>query len=143
MLRHILAASTFTVTFTLAAASPAWSQTALPPIGAATEEAFGKLLAHTGVKQAVDFIKTDDERTLKDQIELTEVPAPPFKESVHAAEYYLKRIKRELGLPKAYIDKEGNVIGIRAQGQRQRPETGGVRTPRYRVSGRHRRQGAR
>ncbi len=109
MLRHILAASTFT--FTLAATGAAWSQATLPPLGAATDEAFGKLLAHTGVKQAVDFVKSDDERTLKDQIELTEIPAPPFKESVRAAEYQ-KRLKA-LGLADARIDAEGNVIAVR------------------------------
>ncbi len=109
MLRRILAASIFT--FTLAATGTAWSQAALPPLNAATEDAFTKLLAHAGVKQAVDFIKTDDERTLKDQIELTEIPAPPFKESVRAAEYQ-KRLKA-LGLNDARIDAEGNVIAVR------------------------------
>ncbi len=63
------------------------------------------------MKQALDFIRAEDERTLKDQIELTEIPAPPFKESVRAAEY-LKRLKA-LGLADARIDAEGNVIAVR------------------------------
>ena len=89
----------------------AWAQTPPPPINAATEAAFGKLGAHAAVKQALEFIKADDERTLKEQIELTEIPAPPFKESVRAAEY-LKRLKA-LGLADARIDSEGNVIATR------------------------------
>ncbi|MEJ5991842.1 M20/M25/M40 family metallo-hydrolase [Ramlibacter sp. PS3R-8] len=89
----------------------AWAQSAPPPINAATEAAFGKLGALPAVKQALDFIKADDERTLKEQIELTEIPAPPFKESVRAAEYQ-KRMKA-LGLADARIDAEGNVIAVR------------------------------
>ena len=68
----------FTVATLSLAVSAAWSQTALPPINPATEAAFVTLTAHAGVRQAVDFLRADDERTLKDQIELTEIPAPPF-----------------------------------------------------------------
>lgn len=89
----------------------AWAQGTPPPINAATEAAFGKLGTHAAVKQALDFIKADDERTLKEQIELTEIPAPPFKESVRAADY-LKRLQA-LGLADARIDTEGNVIATR------------------------------
>ena len=106
MLRRVFTAATF-----LCVVTAAWPQAALPPINPATEEAFAKLTAHAGVKQAVDFIKADDERTLKDQIELTEIPAPPFKEAVRAAEYQ-KRLKA-LGLSDARIDAEGNVIAVR------------------------------
>lgn len=106
MLRRVFTAATLVL-----AVTAAWPQTALPPINPATEDAFAKLMVHAGVKQAVDFIKTDDERTLKDQIELTEVPAPPFKEAVRAAEYQ-KRLKA-LGLKDARIDAEGNVIAVR------------------------------
>ena len=81
------------------------------PISAEVESAFGKLLAHDGVKKALEFIKADDERTLKDQIELTEIPAPPFKEAARAAEYQ-KRLK-DLGFADARIDSEGNVIAVR------------------------------
>ena len=106
MLRRV-----FTTATLLLAVTAAWSQAVLPPIGSATEDAFAKLTAHAGVKQAVDFIKADDERTLKDQIELTEIPAPPFKEAVRAADY-LKRFKA-LGFNDARIDAEGNVIAVR------------------------------
>ncbi|KRH99987.1 M20/M25/M40 family metallo-hydrolase [Curvibacter sp. PAE-UM] len=106
MLRRLFTAATLTL-----AVSAAWSQVALPPLHPATEAAFVKLTAHAGVKQAVDFLRADDERTLKDQIELTEIPAPPFKEMVRAQEYQ-KRLKA-LGLGDARIDAEGNVIAVR------------------------------
>ena len=89
----------------------AYAQPALPPINATTETAFAALMAHDGVKQAIDFVKSDDERTLKEQIELTEVPSPPFKESVRALDFQ-KRLKA-LGLADARIDGEGNVIAVR------------------------------
>ena len=89
----------------------AYAQPALPPINATTETAFAALMAHAGVKQAIDFVKSDDERTLKEQIQLTEIPAPPFKESVRAFDFQ-KRLQA-LGLADARIDAEGNVIAVR------------------------------
>ncbi|MFN4351765.1 MAG: M20/M25/M40 family metallo-hydrolase [Hylemonella sp.] len=106
MLRRLFTAATLTL-----AVSAAWSQAALPPLHPATEAAFVKLTAHAGVKQAVDFLRADDERTLKDQIELTEIPAPPFKEMVRAQDY--QRRLKALGLGDARIDAEGNVIAVR------------------------------
>ncbi|NNU42648.1 M20/M25/M40 family metallo-hydrolase [Ramlibacter montanisoli] len=109
MMRRQLVAA-LAVAFSTALAAPAWAQDP-PAIHPATEAAFGRLAAAPAVKQALDFIRAEDERTLKDQIELTEIPAPPFKESVRAAEY-LKRLKA-LGLADARIDAEGNVIAVR------------------------------
>lgn len=106
MIRRLFSAAALTL-----AISAAYAQTAFPPIGAETEAVFTKLTGHAGVKQAIEFIKSDDERTLKDQIELTEIPAPPFKEAARAAEYQ-KRLKA-LGLADARIDAEGNVIAVR------------------------------
>lgn len=106
--RQLVAAVAVALGTTLAAS--AWAQDP-PPINAATEAAFGRLAAAPAVKQALDFIRAEDERTLKDQIELTEIPAPPFKESVRAAEY-ARRLKA-LGLADARIDAEGNVIAVR------------------------------
>lgn len=109
MMRRQLVAA-LALAFSTALAAPAWAQDP-PAINPATEAAFGRLAAAPAVKQALDFIRAEDERTLKDQIELTEIPAPPFKESVRAAEY-LKRLKA-LGLADARIDAEGNVIAVR------------------------------
>ncbi len=79
----------------------------------------GLLLAHDAtaqstapaVKSALAAIEADDERTLREQIELTEIPAPPFKEAVKAADF-LKRVQA-LGFTDSRIDSEGNVIALR------------------------------
>jgi acetylornithine deacetylase/succinyl-diaminopimelate desuccinylase-like protein len=70
------------------------------------------------VKQALERIKTDDALTFREQIELAEIPAPPFKETVRARDY-LRRLQA-LGLTDAAIDSEGNVIGVR-KGTRRSP----------------------
>ena len=80
-----------------------------PPISSAAVETMKTLNALPQVKAALTAIERDDALTFRDQLELTEIPAPPFKESVRAAEY-LKRM-RALGLD-ARIDTEGNVIGV-------------------------------
>ena len=74
-------------------------------------EAIKKIIALPAVGTALAAIERDDALTLREQIELNEIPAPPFKESVRAQEL-LKRIKA-LGLSDARIDAEGNVIGVR------------------------------
>ena len=82
-----------------------------PAISAPVEAAFRKVLATPGVKAALAAIESDDERTLRDQIELTEIPSPPFKEAARAEEY-AKRL-RALGFSDTKTDREGNVIAIR------------------------------
>ena len=77
----------------------------------AVDKAYQAILANAEVAKAVDAVKADDARTLEEQKRITEIPAPPFKETVRA-QYYLKRFK-ELGLADAAIDSEGNVIGMR------------------------------
>ena len=86
----------------------AQAEAPLPPIAAEVEGVFAKLNAHPAVKKALEFIRSDDERTLKDQIELTEIPAPPFKEAVRAADYQ-KRLQA-LGL------KDGDGVVLEHEG---------------------------
>ena len=89
----------------------ALAQPIAPSISALVESAFQRLLAAPAVKSALAAIEADDERTLRDQIELTEIPAPPFKEAARAAEY-AKRL-RALGFADAKLDVEGNVLALR------------------------------
>ena len=63
------------------------------------------------VKAALDMLKADNAWTLQQQIELTQIPAPPFKESVRAAEF--KRRLEALGYKSVRIDAVGNVIAER------------------------------
>ncbi len=90
---------------------PLSAQPFAPSISAPVEATFQRVLAAPAVKSALAAIEADDERTLRDQIELTEIPAPPFKEAVRAAEY-TKRLQA-LGFSDARVDKEGNVIAVR------------------------------
>lgn len=95
----------------LATTSAIAAQPELPPIPPAVEESYAKLAARNEVTEALATIKNAGARMLDEQIRINEIPAPPFKEQARA-EYYLKKM-REAGLPDAYIDREGNVIGLR------------------------------
>src|SRR3954471_21743028 len=77
----------------------------------AVEAATAAILANPKVVKTLQDIKADDDRALGEQKRITEIPAPPYKESVRA-EYFLKRFQ-ELGFMDASIDAEGNVIGLR------------------------------
>lgn len=75
------------------------------------KEAFNKLTEHESVKKGLAFIEGDHGKTVREQIALTEIPAPPFKEETRAADF--KRRLEELGLQEVQSDAEGNVYGIR------------------------------
>ena len=60
---------------------------------------------------AFDIIDEIDEQTVKDLITLTEIPAPPFNEEVRAEKF--KQMLQEAGADSVWIDKVGNVIGLR------------------------------
>src|SRR5699024_3096762 len=80
-------------------------------ISSDTEKAYNNLESDTDVQQAMKFIKSDDDNTLEQQIELTEIPAPPYKEDEKAA--YFKEELHDLGLEDVHIDDTGNVISTR------------------------------
>ena len=63
------------------------------------------------VKAALDIIKADKAWTLQQQLDLTQIPAPPFKESARAAEF--KKRLEAVGLKNVRIDAVGNVIALR------------------------------
>jgi tripeptide aminopeptidase len=63
------------------------------------------------LRAALDAIKADNAWTLEQQRTICEIPAPPFKESVRAAE--LKRRFEALGYRSVRIDSIGNVIAER------------------------------
>jgi tripeptide aminopeptidase len=96
MIRRWLAPLAFTATATLSA------QVAIPA-------------ANSRVRSALDIIKADNAWTLDQQASICEIPAPPFKEAMRAAEY--KRRFESLGLRNVRIDSVGNVIA-------ERPGTG-------------------
>jgi tripeptide aminopeptidase len=72
---------------------------------------FEQLLDLQQVRDALYFLKQDNEQTTKDQIEVTEVEAPPFKEEIRAS--FFKEKLAAFGLEDLKTDDEGNVYGIR------------------------------
>ena len=70
------------------------------------------LADHEIVQKAFQFIEDFDDETVKNQIHLNEIPAPPFGEEKRAERYI--EMMREYGLTDLKIDEEGNAIGKRA-----------------------------
>jgi tripeptide aminopeptidase len=69
------------------------------------------LIESQAFKTATAFIEKDEPRFVKELIELTEIPAPPFKEE-RRAKAYLQMLKAS-GLSDVEMDAEGNVMGVR------------------------------
>lgn len=63
------------------------------------------------VSRALEYLKEIEPETIEEQIRITEIPAPTFKETKRG-DYFLKRFA-ELGLQNVRVDKVGNVIGER------------------------------
>jgi len=60
---------------------------------------------------ASDFLARDYDRFVRELVTLTEIPAPPFKETARAAAFL--QMLRASGLADVETDAEGNVMGIR------------------------------
>jgi len=71
---------------------------------------FDKLLAEPLVREGLDFIKSNDKQRIDEQIQITEIPAPPFEERERAEDF--KQRFTALGLSDVYLDAEGNVVGL-------------------------------
>ena len=68
------------------------------------------LLAESAIQQGIAFLKQDHEATIREQIEINEVPAPPFQESGRAR-FYMSKLQGA-GLDDVQQDSEGNVFGV-------------------------------
>lgn len=88
------------------------AQQNLVPIDPTLDSSFKTLAARPKVQAALSYIEANEPAYISEQIRLTEIPAPPFKEEIRAA-YFLEQMKMR-GLVDAYIDSEGNAVGIRA-----------------------------
>lgn len=69
------------------------------------------LKANPRIARALAYIQEIEPATLEEQIRITEIPAPTFKEAKRA-EYFRQRFV-ELGLKNVRIDAAGNAIGER------------------------------
>jgi tripeptide aminopeptidase len=99
--------------------APGQATTAAPPAGSPTPptvapEYLGQaasLAADPRVARAFRVIEELEPRTHRDLVALTEIPAPPFAEAPRAQAYL--EMLREAGTDTAWIDAEGNAIGVR------------------------------
>ena len=69
------------------------------------------LAGHPAVRNAFSIIEELEPRTIRELIELTQVPAPPFMEDERAQVY--AEWLREAGADSVFIDEEGNAVAIR------------------------------
>lgn len=83
---------------------------AAAPLGAQTVP-IAELLKDPAVSAARESARQGELRVIEDQVELTEVAAPGFKEGPRGL--LMKRKFEELGLRNVRIDRVGNVIGER------------------------------
>ena len=86
--------------------------TALADSTSSILESVEDIYATSFVQAAFQTVEDMNAENVQRLIEMTEIPAPPFAESVRAADL-LARFKAA-GLNEAYIDEVGNVIGRRA-----------------------------
>jgi tripeptide aminopeptidase len=63
------------------------------------------------VRAALDIIRNDNAWTMQQQVELTRIPSPPFKETARGEEF--KRRLEGLGFRNVRMDSVGNVIAER------------------------------
>jgi len=74
-------------------------------------QVYTNLMSDQAIQKGLQFIQADHDNTVQEQIAITEIPAPPFKEEVRAEDY--KKRLQELGLQDVKIDAEGNAYGVR------------------------------
>ncbi|WP_419940313.1 M20/M25/M40 family metallo-hydrolase [Candidatus Palauibacter sp.] len=86
------------------------------------------LAEHPAVQRALGYIEGVDPRTIRELIELTQIPAPPFMEEARARVY--AEWLRGAGADSVFIDEEGNAVAIRfgRGGARGSTADGGRRT---------------
>ena len=86
------------------------------------------LAEHPAVQRALGYIEGVDPRTIRELIELTQIPAPPFMEEERARVY--AEWLRGAGADSVFIDEEGNAVAIRfgRGGARGSTVDGGRRT---------------
>ncbi|HJY35030.1 MAG TPA: M20/M25/M40 family metallo-hydrolase, partial [Vicinamibacterales bacterium] len=84
---------------------------AVPAAAQSPDERTRAIVDSAAFKQAAAFIKSDQDRFVRELVTLTEIPAPPFKEQARAKAFM--EMLRQQGLSDVEMDAEGNVTGIR------------------------------
>jgi acetylornithine deacetylase/succinyl-diaminopimelate desuccinylase-like protein len=79
--------------------------------GAALAQTPAEVMKDPSVRAALDAAKRNEPAIIEQEIEICQIPAPPFHEEARGKE--LKRLFEGLGLRDVRIDAAGNVIGVR------------------------------
>jgi tripeptide aminopeptidase len=103
------------VAIALGLALPLVVQPAAPRVD---DDAARRLFARADVVAAVDALKAREPAILDDQVALSEIPAPPFKEAARAEAVRQRFVAA--GLTDVRLDAIGNVLGVR-RGRAARP----------------------
>ena len=82
----------------------------LPARAQTPEEVVQQVVKSAPFTGVAPFIRADQDRFVRDLIDLTEIPSPPFKEQARAAAFQ-KLLARD-GLSSVEMDGEGNVMGL-------------------------------
>lgn len=92
---------------------PEWAKPVAPwpEVSDTVKQSIQNILSDKKIMKTMDSLKADEDFTLKENITLSEIPAPPFHEQ-KKAQAFLEMMKAA-GITNAYIDKEGNAIGVR------------------------------
>ncbi len=104
------------IALALGVALPLAAQT--PVVPRVDDDAARKLFARGDVVAAVDALKAHEPAVLEDQIRISEIAAPPFKERTRAEAIRQRFV--DAGLSDVRIDTIGNVLGVR-RGRAARP----------------------
>jgi tripeptide aminopeptidase len=91
------------------------AQSAAPRVD---DDAARRLFARADVVTAVEALKAREAAILDDQVAISEIPAPPFKEATRAEAIRQRFVAA--GLSDVRIDGAGNVLGVR-RGRAARP----------------------
>jgi tripeptide aminopeptidase len=76
----------------------------------AAQQQIGRLAALPSIQAALEWLRAEESQFVRWQMDLAQIPAPPFGEEARAA-WVLERF-RELGLHDVQKDSVGNVTGI-------------------------------
>lgn len=79
--------------------------------GGSAEQRVQSIVTSPAFRTAQTFLQQDHPRFVRELTQLTEIPAPPFKEAARGAAYL--EMLRAAGLRDVEQDAEGNVMGIR------------------------------
>ncbi|WP_046213514.1 M20/M25/M40 family metallo-hydrolase [Paenibacillus wulumuqiensis] len=82
-----------------------------PVISGQVQQIYERLTADPNVQAGLQFLEQDHDRTIEEQIELTEIEAPTFDETAKGEVY--KRKLEQLGIQNVTVDETGNVFGLR------------------------------